>query len=43
VKPGEYKEYRQRFVDAEAARVEEANVPLRMALVAGAIDDRTGV
>jgi hypothetical protein len=31
VKPGEYKEYRQRFADAEPARVEEANAPLRAA------------
>jgi hypothetical protein len=27
VKPGEYKEYRQRFADAEPTRVEEANAP----------------
>jgi hypothetical protein len=43
VKPGEYKEYRQRFADAEPARVEEANAPLQAALVAGANEERTGV
>jgi hypothetical protein len=43
VKPGEYKEYRQRFADAEPARVEEANAPLRAALAAGANEERTGV
>jgi hypothetical protein len=35
VKPGEYKEYRQRFADGQPARVEEANAPLQAALVAG--------
>jgi hypothetical protein len=43
VKPGEYKEYRQRSADAQPAHVEEANAPLRAALVAGANEERTGV
>jgi hypothetical protein len=43
VTPGDYKEYRQRFADAEPARLEEANAPLRAALVAGANEERTGV
>jgi hypothetical protein len=43
VKPGEYKEYRQRFADAEPTRVKEVNAPLRAALVAGANEERTGV
>jgi hypothetical protein len=42
VKPGD-KEYRQRCADAEPARVEETNVPLQAALVAGANVERTGV
>jgi hypothetical protein len=41
--PGEYKEYRQRFADAESAGVEEANAPLRAVLVASANEERTGV
>jgi hypothetical protein len=43
VKRGEYKEYRQRFADAQPALVEEANAPLQAALVAGANEERTGV